>query len=144
MAVKIAKEFEWEMSHRLPFHKGLCKNIHGHSYRLRVVLEGDVDSQDILLDYYDVIQIVQPMIDQLDHAFVCDKGDEMMTKIITENNLKHYFIEGYSTSENLAKIFAETFAPKFHVYENINKLTIRIYETRDAFAEYCIDLKNEE
>ena len=27
--MKIAKEFRWEIGHRLPEHFGLCKNIHG-------------------------------------------------------------------------------------------------------------------
>ncbi len=26
--MKIAKEFRWEMGHRLPFHEDKCKNIH--------------------------------------------------------------------------------------------------------------------
>ena len=30
--MKIAKEFRWEMGHRLPEHFGLCKNIHGHCH----------------------------------------------------------------------------------------------------------------
>ena len=29
MRTTISKQFRWEMGHRLPFHEGLCKNIHG-------------------------------------------------------------------------------------------------------------------
>ena len=39
--MKIAKEFRWEMGHRLPEHFGLCKNIHGHSYKMVVEFEGE-------------------------------------------------------------------------------------------------------
>ena len=40
--MKIAKEFRWEMGHRLPEHFGLCKNIHGHSYKMIVEFEGEL------------------------------------------------------------------------------------------------------
>ena len=43
--MKIAKEFNWEMGHRLPEHFGKCKNIHGHSYKMMVELEGDLDDE---------------------------------------------------------------------------------------------------
>jgi len=41
--MKIAKEFKWEMGHRLPEHFGQCKNIHGHSYKMLVEFEGEID-----------------------------------------------------------------------------------------------------
>ncbi len=43
MESRIAKEFHWEMGHRLPFHQGGCQNIHGHSYTMRVEIIGTID-----------------------------------------------------------------------------------------------------
>ncbi|HND76050.1 MAG TPA: 6-carboxytetrahydropterin synthase, partial [bacterium] len=67
--VKIAKEFHWEMAHRLPYHTGGCQNIHGHSYILWVEIEGQPQENGMLLDYAEIKRIVKPMIDTLDHGF---------------------------------------------------------------------------
>ncbi|MFQ5719589.1 MAG: 6-pyruvoyl tetrahydropterin synthase family protein [Acidobacteriota bacterium] len=37
------KIFRFEAAHRLPYHQGICRREHGHSYRLRVSVEVDVD-----------------------------------------------------------------------------------------------------
>ncbi len=52
MIMNISKEFNWDMSHRLPFHHGHCKNIHGHTYKLRVEIEGIMDKNGLVMDYY--------------------------------------------------------------------------------------------
>ena len=40
--IRITKEFKFEMAHALYGYNGLCKNIHGHSYRLWVTIRGEV------------------------------------------------------------------------------------------------------
>ncbi len=37
----ISKRFTFETSHRLRFHEGACRNLHGHSYALTVHVAGD-------------------------------------------------------------------------------------------------------
>lgn len=38
--VRVAKEFEFHAAHVLPNHDGQCARLHGHTYRLRVVVIG--------------------------------------------------------------------------------------------------------
>ena len=40
--IRITKEFKFEMAHALHGYDGLCKNIHGHSYKLWVTIRGEV------------------------------------------------------------------------------------------------------
>ena len=40
--IRITKEFKFEMAHALFGYDGLCKNIHGHSYRLWVTIKGSI------------------------------------------------------------------------------------------------------
>jgi len=40
--IRITKEFKFEMAHALHGYDGLCKNIHGHSYKLWVSIRGGV------------------------------------------------------------------------------------------------------
>lgn len=141
MLTKIAKDFIWEMSHRLTFHNGPCKNIHGHSYKLRVEIEGDLDGNSMLLDYYDLEQIVRPLINQLDHAFLCDKNDDIMLPFLKQHGFKHFTIDAYTTAENMVTFFIDEFTPKFKQYDNINSLMVQVYETFDVYAERKVSLK---
>ena len=135
MNTKIAKEFYWEMSHRLPFHDGPCKNIHGHSYKMVVELEGTVDSNSMVLDYYEIERIFRPLLNRLDHTFICDAGDDLMIDFLDNNGFKYLVIPYYTTAENLVTYFIEFVKPKFVEFKNIEKIKLRIYETKDAYAE---------
>jgi 6-pyruvoyltetrahydropterin/6-carboxytetrahydropterin synthase len=66
--MKIAKEFKWEMGHRLPEHFDKCKNIHGHSYKMIVELEGEILESGMVMDYYDLKKIINPIVEKLDHS----------------------------------------------------------------------------
>lgn len=133
--IKIAKEFIWEMSHRLPFHEGGCKNVHGHSYKMTIFLEGDLDKNGMVLDFYHIVDIVQPLIDKLDHAFICDPNDNVMIDFLKANAFKFYIIDKNSTAENLSSFFLNEFKPKFAEFHNLHYLGVRVYETLDAYAE---------
>ena len=41
MKLRLTKQFTFEMAHALPLYEGKCHNIHGHSYKLFVTVEGD-------------------------------------------------------------------------------------------------------
>ncbi len=131
----IGREYHWEMSHRLAFHNGLCKNIHGHSYKMRVELEGTADSNAMVLDYYEIDKIISPILAKFDHSFVCSNDDDLMINFLRDNNFKYFVMEGYSTAENLVTYITNLVKPHFAKFTNIYSILIRVYETYDAFAE---------
>ncbi len=71
MRVELTREFRFESAHRLPHvpaeHK--CFRMHGHSYRIEVTLEGDVDPRmGWLLDFGEVRERIDPIFkNELDH-----------------------------------------------------------------------------
>jgi 6-pyruvoyltetrahydropterin/6-carboxytetrahydropterin synthase len=138
MITKIAKEYKWEMSHRLPFHQGPCKNLHGHSYKLFVMLEGEQDKNSMVIDYYDIDSFINPILNKLDHSFICDENDSLMIDFLKNNGFKYHVIPYYTTSENLVTYLLESAVPHFSSFENITQLSIRVYETVDAYAERTV------
>ena len=141
MKVRIAKEFVWEMSHRLPFHHGGCKNIHGHSYKLRVEAKGETDENGMIMDYYDLANIIDPLIARFDHAFLVDNKDEVMIEFLKANDFKHFIVDCTTTAENIAEYILNYIKPEFLEYKNIETLKVRLHETYDVFAEIEIKLR---
>jgi len=137
--MKIAKEFRWEMGHRLPEHFDKCKNIHGHSYKMIVELEGDVEESGMVLDYYEVKKIIGPIIEKLDHAFMVYKEDKEIISFLEKMKSKMVIVEFQSTVENICKYFLNEIK-KISLPKNINKVSVRIYESADDYAEETIKL----
>jgi len=132
--MKIAKEFHWEMGHRLPEHFGKCKNIHGHSYKMIVELEGDLNDSGMIMDYYDLKKIVRPVIEELDHAFMVYEKDVEIVRFLESVKSKKVIVGFQSTVENICKhILAEI--KKQNMPSNVNKLKVRIFESVDDYAE---------
>lgn len=71
--MEIYKEFSFDSAHFLPNvpegHK--CRNMHGHTYRLRVFIEGQPHPHyGWLMDFKELKDIVGKVIDQLDHKLI--------------------------------------------------------------------------
>ncbi len=71
--MEIFKEFTFEAAHRLPNvpegHK--CARLHGHSFRARVWVSGDVDAKlGWVMDFADIKAAAKPVIARLDHYYL--------------------------------------------------------------------------
>ena len=70
MRVRLARTFTFEAAHSLPtFPEGhKCRRLHGHSFTVEVVVEGEVDeAAGYLIDYADIKRACEPVLEQLDH-----------------------------------------------------------------------------
>ncbi len=73
MKVELRKTFQFEAAHRLPHlpraHK--CRRLHGHSFRVELVVAGECDRRlGWLIDYADLSQAFQPLWKRLDHRYL--------------------------------------------------------------------------
>ena len=137
--MRIAKEFRWEMGHRLPEHFGKCKNIHGHSYRMIVELEGEVDKSGMVMDYYDLKKIVEPVVEKLDHTFMVYKEDKEIISFLEKMKSRMVVVGFQSTVENICKYFLDEIK-KSNFPQNVENISVRIYETLDDYAEASVKL----
>jgi 6-pyruvoyltetrahydropterin/6-carboxytetrahydropterin synthase len=116
--VRVFKAFAFEAAHRLPFvpaeHK--CARLHGHSYRVVVLVEGAVSPDTgMVLDFGDISAAFKPIIEQhLDHRCLND-------------------VDGLEnpTSENLARWIWERLAPSLP-----GLATVEVHETDTAGCVY--------
>ena len=70
----LRKEYGFEAAHFIYNHPGKCRNLHGHSYKLFVSLEGTVNPETgMIIDFDDLSKIVRDkVIFPLDHHFLND------------------------------------------------------------------------
>ncbi len=73
--MEIYKEFAFDAAHFLPNvpdgHK--CKQMHGHTYHLRVYIKGLPEKElGWIMDFKELKDVVAPMIDQVDHQLIND------------------------------------------------------------------------
>ena len=138
--MKIAKEFRWEMGHRLKFHKGKCINLHGHSYKMMVEFSGDVDENGMVLDFYDVKEIIAPIVEELDHGFLVYEQDKELIELLKKVNSKHTIVNFESTAENLCKYFLTKIKEK-ELPKNIIGISVKVFETENTYAQEEISVK---
>ena len=61
--------FTFEAAHRLAWHPGKCRNLHGHSYRLDVTVSGPLDGNGVVMDFDLLTAIVErEVIERWDHT----------------------------------------------------------------------------
>lgn len=118
--MRIVQAFTFEAAHRLPFvpdtHR--CKRLHGHSYRVELVLEGKVNpGSGFVIDFFDVEDVFGPVLKQLDHHFLNEVPG-------LEN----------PTAEHIAMWIWKA------IKDRLPQLAmVRLYETPQCWAEYTGD-----
>lgn len=115
--MKITQAFTFEAAHRLPkvpeTHR--CHRMHGHSYRVELTLEGEVDPETgFVIDFFDVEAAFGTVLARLDHYCLNE-------------------VEGLDnpTAENIAIWIWDRVKPTL-----ANVSLIKVFETPNCWAEY--------
>ena len=140
--IRITKEFTFESAHMLKGYDGLCKNIHGHSYKLAVTIIGQTNTNinspklGMVMDFGDLKRIVyENIINVFDHALVVNASENEEKKIhLKAGTEKVIFTVFQPTSENMVSEFARIITEKLPVH--LKLYSIRLYETANSYAEW--------
>ncbi len=140
--IRLSKEFRFEMAHALWNYDGLCKNIHGHSYILRVTVIGTPINDDnhvkngMVMDFGDLKRIVnEQIVDRLDHTVVLnEKSPYQKVLELPQMGGRHVITPYQPTCENMLVDFAERI--KSNLPQNVELHSLRLHETANSFAEW--------
>jgi 6-pyruvoyltetrahydropterin/6-carboxytetrahydropterin synthase len=70
--IEVGRTYNFESAHYLPLvpegHK--CRNLHGHNYRVEIVMRGAMDERGFVKDFAEIDAEVTPLIRQLDHRLL--------------------------------------------------------------------------
>ena len=85
MKMRICREFYFDAAHHLLGYKGKCERIHGHTYKLEIVVEGKVGTNGMVMDFNELKKVVQDTIlNKLDHENLNDRFDNPTAENIAE------------------------------------------------------------
>lgn len=141
--IRLTKEFTFEAAHMLEGYDGLCREIHGHSYRLFVTVkgepQGDPDSPKLgmVMDFGVLKRIVnEQIVDRLDHSLM------MRNTLAAEDTMaalgarftRVVLTEYQPTCENMLADFAERLLGALP--DDIELHSLRLHETATSFAEW--------
>jgi len=109
---EISVEETFSAGHALRGYKGKCENVHGHNYRVRVIMAGEkLDPTGLLMDFSQLKHAMQGVIRSLDHRFLNDFAPFDSVNPSAENIARHIYEEilrQLGPSENAARISAIT------------------------------------
>jgi len=141
--IRITKQFSFETGHALYGYDGLCRNVHGHSYKLHVTVIGTPISDTshvkygMVIDFGDLKKIVKSkIVNVFDHATVFNKNTphvELAKELETRGH--NVLLVNYQpTSEMMIIDFAETI--KKELPPHIQLHSLKLQETESSYAQW--------
>jgi 6-pyruvoyltetrahydropterin/6-carboxytetrahydropterin synthase len=119
--VLVSKEFTFDSAHHLHCYEGKCKSLHGHTYKLQVVMSGKVDARGLAIDFGDIKRLAKErIIEKLDHRYLNEVLPPMNT---TAENMVVWMYEQLD-----AALREEGLYPVVRLEE------IRLWETPTSYA----------
>jgi len=110
-------------AHNLRGYKGKCEDLHGHNYKVRIILAGkELDSVGLLYDFVHLKQVIQGVIRALDHKYL----NELLP-----------FDKINPSAENIARHIYEEAAKQMHQAPNgAGIASITVWESDVTSATY--------
>ncbi|SMC25197.1 preQ(0) biosynthesis protein QueD [Desulfacinum hydrothermale DSM 13146] len=117
--VKIVTDFA--AAHNLRNFRGRCENLHGHNWKVEVVVRGDrLDQAGVLLDFGELKQATRQVLQQVDHQYLNDLP---------------YFKERNPSSEHIARFLFESLAARING-DHRWVFSVSAWESKDSCATY--------
>lgn len=143
MKIRVTKKFTFEMGHALHGYDGLCKHIHGHSYKLFVTIIGtpieDTTSCKLgmVIDFGDLKKVVNDeIVSKFDHALVLNETQkDEIVKVKDSQLFSRFHVLPYQpTSEKMIVDFANRIKEKLPT--QVKLFSLKLYETENSYVEW--------
>lgn len=143
MTTRVTKKFGFEAAHRLRKHGGLCRNLHGHSYKGEVTVSGPIwKDTGMVCDFSFLSKIIKMIVDgeegspavPLDHSVMLNCEDKELSTVCEQMEFRVFSMVDEPTAENIANTIADRILD--HLPDNLYLEKVRIWETENSYAEW--------
>ncbi|MCI4435016.1 MAG: 6-pyruvoyl tetrahydropterin synthase family protein [Thermoplasmata archaeon] len=129
-------------SHFIPFH-GKCQRLHGHDYGLKVIIEGEINENFMLVDFIEIKKNLRDLLEKIDHHVIIPSKSrfidvqELEARVIVSFEDKEYIFPSedvyfmdieVTTAEEISRYILEKFLQSFSIPSNVKKISICIEE----------------
>ena len=119
---EVSIEHTFAAGHSLRHYKGKCENVHGHNYKVQVIVRGEkLDDTGLLTDFVDLKKLLRGIAEPLDHVFLND-------------------IEPFTTvnpsAENIAVYICEKMQQGLNPANPVEVAEVKVWETEIQSATY--------
>ena len=119
---EVSVEHTFAAGHALRNYRGKCENVHGHNYRVQVLVRGEkLDQTGMLADFVELKRLLRAISEPLDHVFLND-----IEPFITVN----------PSSENLAVYIYEKMRDGLKLDNPVEVAEVKVWETDIQSATY--------
>lgn len=145
----VGKEFTFDSAHFLPKYYGKCEKVHGHTYRLRITVDGKVGENGLVIDFVVLKKIVKKQVlEKLDHQMINDVIEvascENIAKWIWDHlvDLKSLIqaeLDDPNLPESITKYFKDSSSDRIDTSEFSDQVRLHevsLWETPTSFAVY--------
>ena len=130
MATRISKTFTFEAAHRLQYHGGHCRRLHGHSYQVTISITGALtpsgSEEGMVLDFGRLSEAWAPIKERLDHRTILQHTDPLIQALGDDVTITPFA----PTAENLAEFI---WGRMNYIHDH---LQVTVNETATSSATY--------
>lgn len=146
--VNVTKEITFDCAHMLSGHDALCKNLHGHTYKVLVTVTGTLieegPSMGMVVDFKFLKKVMQEVImHDFDHAVIFSSAEyrntaeEELYAWAVNYGMRHTVMNTRTTAENMSLYFSqrikECLIDNLN-FNNIKGVAVQVYETPTSYA----------
>jgi len=139
----VAREFEFSAAHRVEGHPK-CGRLHGHNYKVIVETNSDIIPSDgMLIDYGILKEVVQPLIDAMDHRYIVsisNKNANDLYAVVAMSKGDAFILDALaSTAELIAKYIHDEVVRALQIRVNADEtleVSVEVQETTKTSACY--------
>lgn len=157
--MRITRHEEFEVAHLLDGYKGGCGNLHGHTYKIDVTIEGpqDNDQWGFVIDFKQLKSAIREALP--DHKFIADanavEGDgpeRMIVEVLDKFGMDYELYPFPTSAENMVYLYAKK------IQANLSKLVppvsdsvpgqlsgltvveVKLWETTNSYATWISEV----
>jgi 6-pyruvoyltetrahydropterin/6-carboxytetrahydropterin synthase len=117
---ELVVESEFSAAHRLREYRGACERLHGHNYRVEMVVASEkLDALGMVADFRELKRLLQEAAERYDHAFL--------------NELAEYRKQN-PTAENVARVLFEECSRRMP--RGVRARSVTVWESPRCGARY--------
>jgi 6-pyruvoyltetrahydropterin/6-carboxytetrahydropterin synthase len=119
-SLKVGRVFTFDSAHHLPNYQGMCHEVHGHTYKLEILITKALNAQGMVFDFAEFKSIVENLLKS--------KYDHKDLNTVLEN----------PTAENLILEIKNDLDLRFRSL-HIDVVRLKLWETGNSYAQLDIE-----